>query len=218
MKNSKCLRQRRAHSQYTQRLSVFSKNEAMGSLADDLLAPLAENTATHSALDSYLSKLDETFDVSDVDRVQPFLPLSSAEKLEDIGLRVISLSPTEVQNLLSRGILDVDAETKRNWMEIVRAHDTNEDQPTLTLEQIPDGEWLQNMVDSGDLSTDDAEQLQAILGRLDHALETIEEHQNALNQPDNQIRIDRSDVVNRVLKARAKDASVTVVSGPKTAQ
>lgn len=216
MKNSTYLPHRRAQSQYTQRLSVFSKNQAEGSVANDLLAPLAQNAATQSALDSYLSKLDETFDVSDVDRVQPFLPLSSSEKLEDIGLRVISLSPADLQHLLSHGFSEVVAS---DASEFARVHDLNEDrQSAQALAVLADEEWLQSMVATGDLSAEDAEQLQSVLGRLDHALETIEEHQNALNASDNQIRIDRSDVVNRVLKARQKDASVTVVQGPKTAQ
>lgn len=203
MKNSKYLPHRRTRSQYTERLAVFSKNGLGENLANDLLAPLAENSATQSALDSYLSKLDEAFDVSDIDRVQPFLPMSSSEKLEDIGLKVISLSPADIQHLLSQGFLgEVDAS---NEIEI--------------LGGAGDEQWLQSLIDSGDLSPEDAEQVQAVLGRLDHALETIQEHQHVLpSVPDNQIRIDRSDVVNRVLKARAKDTSVTVVQGPKTAQ
>lgn len=206
MKNSKHLPFRRARSRYSERLDAFSKHISNPSteLAHDLLAPLAENGATQSALDSYMSKLDETFDVSEIDRVHPFLPLVSDEKLEDIGLKMISLSAQDVQKLLSGDFSALQPQSQsyqsNNALQLQQAlYDAIGDEHSEE-DLIAIAEEIERMTQQGGGQG------------LSFVMDVPED------LPDNQIRIDRSDVVNRVLKARAKDTSVTVVPGPKTAQ
>lgn len=218
MKNSKYLPHRRQNSKYDERLDVFKntknpentnllgqnseqKNEA---LANDLLAPLAQNDASRDALNSYMQQLDKTFDISDIDTVQPFLPLSSDESLQDIGMKFVSLSPEDVQSILKEGYQVISVE----GMDA-----SNPEQLHAFLEEI----LLQIGQDGHN-----PEDLQAFAQAIEQMRlapgETVAVQTEISDIQDNQIRIDRSDIVQRVLKARAKDTSVTVVPGPKTAQ
>lgn len=208
MKNSKYLPHRRQNSHYEDRLGVFqreaSKNASLNTVsADDLLAPLAQNEESRSALDSYMDQLDKTFDVSEIDAVQPFLPMSSSEKLEDIGLRVVSLSADEVKNILSEGYQFISAE----------GVDINDPQQLAAFVQ----EALIEL--NSDVSEEDMLMFAQEVERIKNAPgETVSITLDVSEIQDNQIRIDRSDVVQRVLKARTKDTSITVVQGPKTSQ
>lgn len=210
MKNSKYLPHRRENSRYEERLGVFqreaSQNASSNTVsADDLLAPLAQNDESRSALDSYMDQLDKTFDVSDIDAVQSFLPISS-EKLEDIGLRVVSLSADEVKNILTEGYQFISAE----------GVDINDPEQLAAFIQ----EALMEL--DSDVSEEELLMFAQEVERIKNAPgETLTLRMNApdiSDAQDNQIRIDRSDIVQRVLKARSKDTSVTVVPGPKTSQ
>lgn len=212
MKNSKYLPHRRQNSTYNERLGVFKSTKNLENLeqnnealANDLLAPLAHNDASRNALDSYMEQLDKTFDISDIDTVQPFLSLSSDESLKDIGMKFVSLSPEDVQSILSEGyqVIAVDG------MDV-----SNPEQLQAFLEDI--------LLQISDQDLHNPEDLQAFAQAIEQMRsspgETVAIQTEISDIQDNQIRIDRSDIVQRVLKARAKDASVTVVPGPKTAQ
>ena len=219
MKNSKYLPHRRQNSKYDERLDVFknTKNpqdtnlsgqnseQNNEGLANDLLAPLAQNEASRDALDAYMEQLDKTFDISDIDTVQPFLPLSSDESLQDIGMKFVSLSPEDVQSILNEGYQVISVE----GMDV-----SNPEQLHAFLEEI--------LLQMGDQNGHNPEDLQAFAQAIEQMRlapgETVAIQTEISDIQDNQIRIDRSDIVQRVLKARAKDTSVTVVPGPKTAQ
>lgn len=211
MKNSKYLSHRRQNSHYEDRLGVFKREVSQSASlntvsADDLLTPLAQNEESRSALDSYMDQLDKTFDVSDIDTVQPFLPISSSEKLEDIGLRVVSLSADEVKNILTKGYQFISAE----------GVDINDPEQLAAFIQ----EALMEL--DSDVSEEEMLMFAQEVERIKNAPgETLALRMNApeiADAQDNQIRIDRSDIVQRVLKARSKDTSITVVQGPKTSQ
>lgn len=220
MKNSKYLPHRRQNSKYDERLDVFKNTKTpqdanqlgqnqLGQnnegVANDLLAPLAQNEASRDALDAYMEQLDKTFDISDIDTVQPFLPLSSDESLQDIGMKFVSLSPEDVQSILSEGYQVISVE----GMDV-----SNPEQLHAFLEEI--------LLQIGDQSGHNPEDLQAFAQAIEQMRlapgESVAIQTEISDIQDNQIRIDRSDIVQRVLKARSKDASVTVVPGPKTAQ
>ena len=189
MKNSTYLPHRRAHSRYNERLNVFAASP-QSELTDDLLRPLANNTEATSALNEYMDKLDETFDVSDVDAVSPFWPLSSEEKLEDLGLKVVSYSPDQIKSLLTGPQTAVD-----NSQDVFHH--------VFTELSIADLEAL----------LENAEMEEGALQQLLDQMSAL-----ALQDPDNQIHFNRADVIARVLKAREKDPSVTIVRGPNTPQ
>lgn len=219
MKNSKYLPHRRQNSKYDERLDVFknTKNpqdtnlsgqnseQNNEGLANDLLAPLAQNEASRDALDAYMEQLDKTFDISDIDTVQPFLPLSSDESLQDIGMKFVSLSPEDVQSILNEGYQVISVE----GMDV-----SNPEQLHAFLEEI--------LLQMGDQNGHNPEDLQAFAQAIEQMRlapgESVAIQTEISDIQDNQIRIDRSDIVQRVLKARSKDTSVTVVPGPKTAQ
>lgn len=213
MKNSKYLPHRRQNSHYEGRLGVFKRETAQSAStntvsADDLLGPLAQNEASRSALDSYMDQLDKTFDVSTIDTVQAFLPMSSSEKLEDIGLRVVALSADEVKNILTEGYQFISAE----------GVDINDPEQLAAFVQ----EALIEL--NSDVSEEDmlmfAQEVERIKNTPGETFTLKMNVSDIANSEvsDNQIRIDRSDVVQRVLKARSKDNSITVVQGPKTSQ
>jgi hypothetical protein len=137
--------------------------------------------------------------------VQPFLPLSSDESLQDIGMKFVSLSPEDVQSILNEGYQVISVE----GMDV-----SNPEQLHAFLEEI--------LLQMGDQNGHNPEDLQAFAQAIEQMRlapgETVAIQTEISDIQDNQIRIDRSDIVQRVLKARAKDTSVTVVPGPKTAQ
>lgn len=216
MKNSKYLAHRRKNSKYEDRLAVFKNalwhseksiffGPTNATSANDLLTGLAQNDAPRGALDAYMEQLDKTFDISDIDTVQPFLPLSSPDTLEDIGLKFVSLSANDVQSILSDGYQVISAE----GVDV-----SNPEQLHAFLQDV--------LLQISDQDLHNPEDLQAFAQAIEQVRkapgETLSIQTEIADIQDNQIRIDRSDIVQRVLKSRAKDTSVTVVAGPKTAQ
>lgn len=202
MKNSTYLPHRRAHSRYTERLDVFAASP-QSELTDDLLRPLANSTEAASALNEYMDKLDKAFDVSDVDAVSPFWPLSSDEKLEDLGLKVVSYSPDQIKSLLTAP----QTVAKDNSQDVF--------EHVFTELSIAD---LEALLENAEMEEGALQQLLDQMGALALQDPPLFVGDGIEENPDNQIHFNRADVIARVLKAREKDPSVTIVRGPSTPQ
>lgn len=205
-KPSRFLPAHRARSRFRDRLALSTFDGPA-----DLLAGLVDNGEGMGVLEKYMSALDDALDVRALDKVGGFVsPTGAVEELTKLGLKVIELDGPQLEKLFPAGadfaLGELSSEKLVELLGDLGFDDNSIAAIAHTLgadDETTLGDTFLAALETG-VFEESGE---------DYASDVV--HQLSGNDMD-AIKIDRSDVITRLLKARLKDPSVTVVYGPQT--